>query len=263
MIVGVYFTILVIIMSSCSHMNMTGSSKRAVDSNNREVSQQDYIDHLTSIGDMYLNSPNTNKIKLDSRGKNYLRSLSNNILTNNIKLFPEKKTVTVNIIDSKRTFLFSLPNLQIFLSSKLIDKYIKNEEILVAVLTNELIKSYHSMYKKNIIVPTGYIKLDRLLSLTRVPVSVKMMINKWSYLAMQKAGHDPLALLHWIQVQNKNSLDFVIQHGETYKISREEFQLKHFIAQERINSAPNQKEPRSSSKDFYHLTALVEREHEQ
>lgn len=246
-----------ILLISCSSFKDSSPKLQSLYSKYQPIKNIDYMEHLASLGSIYLSSPKVSRIKLDTRSKNYLQGIFNEIYTGNKDIFQKKYPPSLYIIDSDSIFFFSLPKMQLFLSSSLITKYLKNEEILVAVITNELIKSYYSIYEKNIIVPTGYIEISRILSLTRIPTETRIEINSWSYIAMKKSGRDPLALLRWVQAQNKNSVDFMFQHGKSYKMSREEFHLKNFIAKENAGSKGPKSEPRNSSKGFYHLISSI------
>ena len=78
----------------------------------------------------------------------------------------------------------------------------------------------------------GYIETQKILELTRIPVAIKSKINEWSYFIMREIQYDPGGILHWIQIQNRNYADFLLQNGKNQKVSEEEAQFKQFCGKE-------------------------------
>ena len=114
------------------------------------------------------------------------------------------------------------------------------------------------IYKRYRIVPTGNVNLSRVLALTRIPVETKLEVDKLTFFAMKRAGLDPMAYLKWLQIQNKNALDFVEQYGNAILISKEEFMFKNFISKERIEES--ERANINSSKFFYQFIKEVSKE---
>ena len=243
-----------LLVASCSlFQNDSSSEVGELLSKYRSLQNKDYIDHLTSLESVYIASPGVDSIKLSRRNTRYLRGLYEKIVMSNEFLFKHKQDPRFYIIQDKRPFFFSLPGAQFFFSSGLIVEYFKNEETLVCVLVYEMIKSHYLIYEKKTIIPIGYIKTARLLGLTGIPLEVKMEINKRSYFAMKRAKYDPLAILHWIQVQNRNSLDFSFQHGDIGTLSKEEFQFKNFMVTRGSHTGNIVLRSGRSSSGFYYL----------
>jgi hypothetical protein len=219
----------------------------------------DYANHLISLGDSYLKTKGIKVIKLDNKSRKYLLSLFNKVVENNELLLSQGEP-HFTIIKSAIPFHFSLPGDRFFLSSGLISNYFKHEEILVAVLTFEMIKSDYLLYEKKTRIPVGFIPTKQILELTRIPIKYKMEINRWAFFAMKRAGFDAFAYLNWLQTQNKNTLDFSILLGNEQQISKEEFLFKKFIIQQGIQEKDIKLLRSNSSPLFYHFINTIKRQ---
>lgn len=220
---------------------------------------EDYIDHLASLSRDYLSAPDVSRIALSEDSEEYLADLYSKIVQNNELVFSKKENPRFFIIDDETPFYFSLPKAQFFFSSGLIKRYFRNEELLVACLTLEIFKSHRAIYQKNTVVPLGYMKTERMLALTRVPSDVKVELNKLSFYAMRRAKRDANAYLNWLQTQNKNTLDFAMQLGDSRSISREEFMFKNFLVSEGQDGLDGLEFEENSSSGFYVLLRELER----
>ena len=67
---------------------------------------------------------------------------------------------------------------------------------------------------------------------------------------LERANMEPSAILSWIQIRNKNILDFTLMDGEQSIISKEEFAFKNFFAANR-GSGLDARTQGNSSKQFY------------
>ncbi|WP_034729519.1 hypothetical protein [Bacteriovorax sp. BSW11_IV] len=209
----------------------------------------DYAAHLKYLGSSFLNTPGTETIRLSSSSKKYLNDIYSRLVKNNELLLPQNDRPNFNVIKSRIPYYFSLPGSDFYFSTGLIERYLKNEQLLVAMLSAETFKSTNLIYEKNVVVPTGFITIERMLSLVKVPLPVKSEINNNSYLILRRSGYDPSAYLIWLQTQNKNMLDFSLQHGTTRRLSREEYLFKNFIASKKDRFEGI--EEKNSSKQFY------------
>jgi len=91
-----------------------------------------------------------------------------------------------------------------------------------------------------------------MLDLTRIPFEAKVEIDKWAFLSMKRTGYDPSTYLLWLQVQNKNSLEFGLQlRGRN--ISREEHSLKNFLVKEGNEGNNTYEGDRNTSPSYYKL----------
>lgn len=218
---------------------------------------QDYIDHLNSLKVPYLESKDIQKITLSKSSNLYIQEIANNIIKKNELFFVSLDTPEFFIVNSEAPFHFSLPGRKIFISSGLINKYIKSENLLYCLITFELIRSEKNIYKKNIIVPTGFISTRRMLSLLRLSINEKVEIHKWAFYILKRVEVDTDNYLSWLQIQNRNSVDFSLQLGDISSISREESLFKAFIIQNTQKKIARQHE--GSSRGFYSFVKNLKR----
>lgn len=245
-------------LSSCSSikfLKLRGSENSKMDISNinyQSIQKKDYQEHFKAFEKFYLNSTITKKIDLPKSSQKYIQKISNEIIDNNELFFKEREKVILYVIDDDSPFHFSLPGKKIFLSKGLIKKYIKNEKLLYCLLTYELIRSEKNIYHKIMVIPTGTITTNRLLSIMRLSTVEKVEIHKWAFYILKRVGIDTDIYLSWIQIQNRNSIDFSNQLGDINSISREESLFKAFLIKSTKESANNRKYS-GSSKEFYNF----------
>lgn len=242
-----FFILSILLLSACST-----SKKSNWQYELDEHISADYAAHLKYLGKSFLATPGVRKVRLSSLSNNYLSEIYSKLIKNNELLLSGAKAPKFFVIQSKIPFYFSLPDSEFYFSTGLVEKYLKSEQLLVAMLSAETFKSVNLIYEKNVVVPLGYITIERLLSLVKVSLKVKSEINNNSYLILRRAGYDPSAYLVWLQTQNKNMLDFSLQHGTTRRLSREEYLFKNFIASKKDRFEGI--EEKNSSKLFYKFT---------
>ncbi len=258
-----YIAILISIhlFSSCSFLPHRGE-----DAKQKEIgllkyepmTSRDYSDHLKAFEDFYIQSPSVSVRPLLASEREYLRSVGEEIVRNNELFFTSGLSPQFMIIDSEVPFHFSLPGLKIFLSTGLVSKYLKNEKLLYSVIAYELIRSEKKIYKKNHIVPTGFMPTSRALALLRLSTEEKVETHKWAYYTLKRVGVDADIYLSWLQIQNRNSADFALQLGDTSSISREESLFKAFIIQNAKKKTGGSKYERSS-RAFYAFVNRIKR----
>ncbi len=222
-----------------------------------ELEDSDYIDHIKSFEKIYKTELKNKIVKIPKRTERYLSRLITHIINKNELFFKSNYKPKFYFVASKSSFHFSLPGRKFFISTSLIQKYIKNEAILNCLLIYELIRSEKKIYPKRIIFPTKTLPTNRMLSLMRVSTKDKVEIHKWSYYLLKRASLDTDSYLAWLQIKNRNSLDFAIQLGDIQTISREEALFKAFV----IDNEKGKKLSRfrGSSKDFYAFLNVVKR----
>lgn len=257
--------LLLLTLSSCAQIHIpflkngkASNSKEVVLENYSHYENKDYIDHLKSLKYDYLDSINTKEINLDKYRQRYLNKVVEAIIENNELFFTKEKKGHVHIINDEAPFHFSLPGKNIFISSGLIKKYIKSENILFCLLTYELIISEKNIYKKRIIIPTGAVETRRILSLLRLKIDEKVEVHKWAFYILKRIGLDTDNYLSWLQIQNRNSVDFSLQLGDIGSISREESLFKAFIIKN-TEKKKISKKYKGSSKDFYSFVKALKR----
>lgn len=192
---------------------------------------QDYHDQMIHLGELFLRHPQTRQVTLDPSDKAYLTRLYQRIVSSNELLLGSlgEGRPQFYVIDSQTPFYFSLPGSHFYFSNVLIDRFLTSEELFTSMLTHEIVRSRRGVYKKNVIVPSRYLTLEQMISFTRIDLDLKMEVHKWAYFTLKRSGLDSSAYLSWLQLQNKNSLDFSLQVGSSRNISQEEFMFKNFI----------------------------------
>ena len=250
LLAGVYYFLFIFIICSCTTIKLPSIKKTQTIYKGGHVamSSEDYAEQLASLKSAFLTTPGLKFIEKDFIQK-YLTELSGEIISKNEIFFKNLKKASVNIIKNEAPIHFSLPKGAIFISSGLITKYIKHESVLVCILAYELVRSENLLYPKQVIVPVGYMNLERMLALSRLNVDEKMEIHKWAYYLTVRSGFDGEYYLSWLQTQNRNTADFIQQVGDINLINQEESLFKAFL----IKNSNEDETPikKNSSKTFY------------
>lgn len=222
------------------------------------MTNQDYIDHLAALGDSYLTFIQDRKINLSESSKKYLLDIHDRIIKNNEIFLPKRETPYFYLIHHSTPFIFSLPRSQYFISSGLVKKFLKNEQMFVAALTREIVRSQRNLYEKNIVLMTGNVSTEKMFQLLRLNQQVKSSLNEWSFVVLRRTGFDASALLAWIQLQNKNPLDFALYSGDRASVSREEYAFKNYLVKEKkVSTELAFADERNSSKPFYKMLSEI------
>jgi len=243
-------------LTSCA---LFSNKEKWINKDNINPVKKDYEEHMVELGKSYIKSPGVKVVKLSKFSRKYLNSLYYRLLNNNELLFEKKFKPKFFIIKSRTPFYFSLPKGHFYFSHGLINKFIKNEELLAAILAGEIVKSLRSIYLKQKVVPIGYMRTERMLSIARIPFDTKNQINKWSYFILKRAGYDPSVYLSWLQLQNRNTLEFSLQYGNVQTLSREEFLFKNYVSQNREKSESLLRKKITSSLAFYRMINELKR----
>ena len=223
----------------------------------RPYTTKDYQHHLESYEKVFLETGGAKEIKLSAEVREFLENTALSILQTNELFFRESSRPTFHIVSSVIPFHFSLPGRKIFLSSSLIDRFVKHEAVLASILSYELVRSEKSLYNRAIIIPVGFMPLERILGLNRLPVDDKVEVHKWAYHSIRRAGFDGEYYLSWLQLMNRNTADFIPMLGDAGAISREEALFKSFMIK-RVNQEDTRTLARKeSSKGFYRFLFYV------
>jgi hypothetical protein len=217
----------------------------------QEMSTKDYSDHLASIKNFFLNTPGIKTVKIDQKQKRYFSDVTQDIIGSNEIFFKDLKSAEVTILDIESPLHLSLPRGEIFLSRGLIAKYLKHESMLVSILAYELARSEKLLYPKETMIPVGFVPIERMISLNRLNIEEKMEIHKWAYHLATRSGYDGEYYLAWLQIQNRNTADFVMQVGDVNQMNREEALFKAFMIKHPVEDLSISK--KNSSKGFYAL----------
>jgi len=248
-----YFMLLFFV-SACSTFTIPTRGKRSGSipiKLYREISSQDFADHLASLKEPFITTPGVRVFDLGESPDKYLKSLLQEIISKNEIFFKDLRSASVTIIDTSTPLHFSLPRGVIFLSRGLVAKYIKHESMLVSILSYELVRSEKLLYPKEMFIPVGYVATERMLSLSRLNLGEKVEVHKWAYYLTIRSGYDGEYYLSWLQTQNRNTADFLLQVGDPNIMTREESLFKAFLiknSQQEIFRAR-----KTSSKNFYTL----------
>ena len=221
---------------------------------NFSVNRIDYINHFEHLAKDYLKSPKIQERRISKKNQDYLREIYKRIVVNNELILKKDIKPIFHIIKSPLPFYFSLPSGRFFFSDTLIKKYLKSENLFVSLIATEIYRVHKELYEKKILIPVGYLNTKKMLSLYKLPIEVRVESLKWTYFLLKRSGYDPYAVLNWLQMQNKNSLEFSIQLGTSHARIREEFLFKSFLALEvgkkQIDSENTET---NSSRGFYLL----------
>lgn len=246
---GVSYFLILLIASCGTFIIPTKNRKGDLSEGYREMSSKDYADHLASLKTPFINTPGIKIIKTNALVENYLTGLAQEIIANNEIFFTSLKTAKVTIINSEAPLNFSLPKGEIFLSKGLIVKYIKHESMLVGILAYELVRSEKLAYPKETVIPIGFLPLERMLLLNRLTLEEKMVVHKWAYHLTVRSGYDGEYYLSWLQTQNRNTADFILQVGDANMITREESLFKAFLIKKAKEETIIRK--KNSTRSFY------------
>ncbi len=260
---GVTLMVISLLISSCGGQqlkNFFGTAPTVLPKERESNLQtEDFIDHLAYLSNELISNPDIKIKKIVGSHERYLSEIYSRLVLNNELLLNSKIRPTFYLISHPTPVIFSLPKGQFFISDSLIKKYIKSEEILVAALTFQIIKSHRNLYEKKAVIPTGTVTLERLMGLGRIQLNDKNEIHKWAFLAMKRAGYDESAYLNWLQTLNKGSIDFSLMVGDPSILSREEFAFKAFMIKQKIKENPDRIRDYNSSNEFYRFINYVVR----
>lgn len=223
----------------------------------RAYGTNDYLLHLQSYEGIFLRTEGVKELRLSTDSEQFLVNTALHILQNNELFFKESERPRFHIVQSAVPFHFSLPGRTIFLSTALIEKFIKHEAVLASIISYELVRSEKSLYNRAIIIPVGYLPLERVLGLNRLPVDNKVEIHKWAYHLIRRAGFDGEYYLSWLQLVNRNTADFLPMLGDAGAISREEALFKSFMIRRANEEDARTVARKDSSKEFYRFLFYV------
>lgn len=224
------FLIIILNFSSCSFFKEDNEND-LFDSKTSSESKRDYWDHWKKISADFLENYKKELSPPPPYINDYLKNILSNIEKRNEVFFEKdpKTEIKFYIFNDKRPFYFSLPSGEIILSRRLVEKYIDHEGILLAILVPEYIRIRKVLYQKIRRIPLGFIDLDKTLSLQRLGFENRMKLHQWSYYLLLRTNYHPGQYLSWIQIQNRNHIDFSFYLADSILLLKEESYLKQFI----------------------------------
>ncbi len=248
------FQIILIFSAALSLLSCSSAKKPLMDySELGLVQSQDYVDHLASASADYLSFEETKTVKLRPETIEFLEGIYDRLVSNNQLILKLSERPKFFIVQHKSPFLFSLPKSQFFFSTALIERYLKSEELFVAALAAEVLRSQRYIYEKRLMLPLGFYSTEKMIQLTRLKFETKQQVNEWTYFILKRSGYDSSAYLNWIQVQNRNTLDFAMFLGDPIGISKEEHLFKNFMSKQGVMGVEKKFNEANSSKEFYKL----------
>lgn len=238
----------------CTLVSCASNKSKSLDTSNLSMLEtDDYVDHLADAGRNYLNYEDVKTVKLREDSVNFLTMIYDRLASNNQVLLSHIDKPTFYFIKHKSPFIFSLPKGQFFFSTALVERYLKSEALFIAAFAAEVLKSSRFIYEKKVLIPLGFLNTEKMISLTRLKPETRYQINEWVYFILKRSGYDSSAYLNWIQVQNRNTLDFSLFLGDSLGISKEEHLFKNFMTKQGITSVEKRISESNSSKEFYKL----------
>ncbi|MFG1482438.1 hypothetical protein ABMA79_13075 [Halobacteriovorax sp. HFRX-2_2] len=215
---------------------------------------QDYLNHLEGIANLFIEN---NKVKKpNQRSRRYLNKIAKELYLNNQGLF-QKDDFGINfyIVEDSRNFYFSLPKNNVFMSRGLLRNYMNSENIFVAVLLGELIRSKIGIYEKKKLIPLNSYTIDDMIRINNLNLNAKRDLNNLVYEVLIKSGYDPEARLLWLQTLNRQSISFSVQGVHSHELSKEEFLLKNYM----VNSGEDENLifEKNSSRQFYYFKESI------
>ena len=91
------------------------------------ISSEDYLAHLASFEKMFLATDGVQTLSLKSQEYEYVDNLIIEIYQNNELFFKKNVKPRLHIIKNETPFHFSLPGASLFISTGLINRYVKHE----------------------------------------------------------------------------------------------------------------------------------------
>jgi hypothetical protein len=244
--------IIIFLLSGCSFFTR---EEKSGDIN--VITPNDYLEHYVYLGETYLKSNGIKTVKISEQSEKYLDLIFKRIVTSNEVLLSKEGEIKFHIIESNTPFIFSLPGDHYFYSTAIFQRHLKSEELFIATLAAEIIKSKKNIYEKKTQLPLGFTTTEQMLSLTRINPATKKRINEWCYIVLKRAGYDGSAFLNWIQVQNRNILEFAMYLGDSVTISSEEQSFKNYMSKQGIVSLEKKLIEANSSKGYYNFIKEV------
>ncbi|MGB0453648.1 MAG: hypothetical protein ACPGJV_08025 [Bacteriovoracaceae bacterium] len=247
-----------ILLSSCGILDFYKTKPTYKPSS--QYSPEDYVRQISFLGQSYLKQNKSLILPISKQSQEYFRSIYTRVTARAEKYlkYPiPRKDIKVVILKMKSPLYFCLPDGTFVFSSRLFEKYLDNEDLFVAVFSTLIYMAHNHIYRKQIFYPKGSITTRELLQMVYLSPEVRFEVNKWGYFIMSRAGFDSSAFLSFIQIKNKNVLEFSMMYKDLNVISREEYNFKNFIVE--MRNIETNRNPRNSSKKFYVVKKELEK----
>ncbi len=205
--------------------------------------------HYAYLGERFLKAHRKQIFSPNLEERKYLQHLLLRLLKNGPLDSARRENFTPRFffLRDTRVFFFSLPDGKFFLSRGILERYLKSEELFLAALSFELAKSYLRTYQFPESLPVSTLGVEEMMGHTYLEIEIRSELNKWALQIMIAAGEDPSAYLAWVQLKNRNSLDFHLFDRDQQNFYQEEFDLKNYLIKNRLPLSPQSVESRDYS----------------
>lgn len=199
----------------------------------------------------FIKSNSTQISEISRRNKQYLKSVVDNIISKNELFFTQIQSIRFIIVRDKRPFVSSIPSNHIIISDSFIGNYLYNENYLYIALTYELVRLEKGVFQSQMKIPTETVSLSDLIKFSRISTSLSFEVHKWSKYLLSRIGVQSDSYLSWLQVINRNQVDFRfhLHKVNIYKIEKE---FKKIIISN-LDGEYGFSRYKKSSKSFYDL----------
>jgi len=190
-------------------------------------SGESYLDHYNNLLNDFITTSSGYIKKARPEIQGYLNGIWKRLLGR-----MDYKSVTaleVYYYDDQQPFYLLSPDGRLILSIGLIEKYVRNQPLLSVILLEAILRIKHNYFYKIIFIPTGIITVEQMLSVLKLDLKSKTNINEWIYYYLKKNNGDVVSILDWVQVKNRNSLDFSLLNNNGYSPLEEEKVLKNIF----------------------------------
>ena len=225
--------------------------------------KKEYERHYELIGIRLRQNTQTKIKKLSLNSEKYLQKFFQHIVERNQLFLNSKIENKFFLIQDRVPFFFSLPNGQIYASSRFVFEFLKTQDLLAAFFCEQLYRSHNLVYQKFFFLPEISVDKEKILNFNKLFLKETVEVNKWAYLLLKRTEYDPLAALSWMQILSKNASDFIYQRWRFNSISREEFLFRKFLIAETNISFSELYLEKNSSKEFYQFKNEIKNIYEQ
>ena len=217
----------------------------------RSFEVEDYENHYGAIAQNFIGNNRKYILPSSASSRRYLKRIAEKVFTNNESIFKDQsKKLAFYWLRDKRPIVFSLPGGHIFMSDGLLRNYVRSEDVFISIVTYEILKSHLTIYKKQIMIPFKDIDLKAALKLSDIDLVTRNKMNILTYEVLKRSGYDPEARLLWIQLLNKNSIDFSLLYDNPSILPKEEYLFKNYVSTKRESGLEFE---RSASRQFYNF----------
>ncbi len=216
----------------------------------RSLEVEDYESHYSSIAANFVRNNKRYILPSSRSSKRYLKRIAAKVFTNNEGILKADSELKFYWLKDKRPIVFSLPGGYIFMSDGLLRNYVRNEDVFISIVTYEILKSHLTIYKKQIMIPFKDVDLKTVLKLSDIDLITRNKMNILTYEVLKRSGYDPEARLLWIQLLNKNSIDFSLLYDNPSILPKEEYLFKNYVSTKREGGLEFE---RSASRQFYNF----------